>query len=503
VGELGLVGARLLCCRFPPPTNHSRSHEARLSASVPTLTDESDRLTWVEWVLRLFTEVRAGEGRVALVMFANVFLILCAYYFIKPLREGWIAASGTGGLTKLELRAYTAFGQSLLLVHVVAGYGRLVGRWPRTVLIERATLFCMANMVIFWALQPGFPTGVPGMGIVFYLWVGIFSVFVVAQFWAFAADLYTEERGERMLPVIAIGATAGAAFGSLVLEKLVSTDTVPTQHVLLIALVPLGISIWLTRIADASEGAVPAPPPKARPAADRRGALRLVFGTKLLLAVGLIMLLANWVKTTGENQLYDLLQTNLAAEATQQGITGEAVKAFVKERTTAFYGTFFFWVNVAALVLQAFVASRVLKYGGFAAIFLLLPVMGLFSYAARAIVPALWVVRSMQIPVNAIDYSIQNTARHVLWLPMSPEVTFKGKPTIDSLFVRAGDGMAALTVLVGGRLASTPAQGYFGLNVALVVVWLAAAVWVVRRHRTSSASTHPPENPPQQPGERA
>lgn len=461
-----------------------------MSASVPAANDDLDRLTWVERGLRAFTEVRPGEGHTALVMFANVFLILCAYYFIKPLREGWIAVSGTGGLSKLELRAYTSFGQSLLLIPVVAFYGRLVGRWPRAVLIERATLFCMANMLLFWAVQPGFRTAVPGIGIIFYLWVGIFSVFVVAQFWAFAADLYTEERGKRMLPMIAIGATAGAAFGSLVLERLVSSDIVPTHHVLLIALVPLAASIWLTRVADAREGGA-AEASKQHEPSDRRGALRLVFGTKLLLAVGLIMLLANWVKTSGENQLYDLLQTDLAAEAARSGVAADAMKDFVKERTTAFYGTFFFWVNVAALVLQALVASRVLRYGGFAALFLMLPVMALLSYSAMLLLPALWVVRSMQVPVNAIDYSIQNTARHVFWLPMSQEVTFKGKPTVDSFFVRAGDGMAALTVLVGGWLASAP-QGYFAANVALGAVWLAAAIWVVREHAKLSSSTHPP-----------
>jgi AAA family ATP:ADP antiporter len=466
--------------------------EVPVSASAPTANGDFDpkHLSWVERGLRAFTDIRPGEGTTALVMFANVFLILCAYYFIKPLREGWLAASGTGGLSKLELRAYTAFGQSLLLVPVVALYGRLVGRWPRAVLIQRATLFCMANMVIFWAIQPGFRTGLPGAGIAFYLWVGMFAVFVVAQFWAFAADLYTEERGKRLLPMIAIGATAGAAVGSMVLERVVASGLVPAQHVLLMALVPLAASIWLTRLADAREPSVEAQ--KVEPPTDRRGALGLVFGTRLLLAVGLIMLLANWVKTNGENQLYDVLQSSLAAQAEQQGIAGDAVKAFVKERTTAFYGSFFFWVNLAALALQALVASRVLKYGGFAALFLLLPAMGLVSYAAMAFLPALWVVRSMQIPVNATDYSIQNTARHVFWLPLSQDVTFKGKPTVDSLFVRAGDGMAALTVLVGVQLASIPVRSYFVWNVALVVAWLIAAAWVVKQHARLAEQTHAP-----------
>jgi AAA family ATP:ADP antiporter len=441
----------------------------------------------VERGLRVFTDVRPGEGRTALLMFANVFLILCAYYFIKPLREGWLAVSGVAGLSKLELRAYTAFGQSLLLIPVVAGYGRLVGRWPRAVLVERATLFCMANMLVFWALQPGFlAPHVPYVGIAFYLWVGMFAVFVVAQFWAFAADLYSEERGNRLLPMIAIGATAGAAVGSLLLEKLVSSGAVPTHQVLLMALVPLAASIWLTRTADVAEGGValwkPAPVARQASSEDRRGALRLVFGSRYLLAIGFIMLITNWVKTNGENQLFDVVQHSLQGQVDALGLTGDAVKDFVKANTAAFYGGFYFWVNMIALALQALVASRILKYGGFAALFLLLPVIALLSYSAMVLLPLLAVVRTTQAAVNATDYSINNTARHVLWLPMSQAVTFKGKPTVDSLFVRAGDGMAAVTVLLGVQLLSASIRTYLMLNVALTFVWLVAAYWVAREH---------------------
>lgn len=469
-----------------------------MSATAPPATGDFDRsrLTWVERSLRAFTDVRPGEGRTAVVMFTNVFLILCAYYFVKPLREGWLAASGeVAGLSKIEVRAYTSFGQSLLLVPVVAGYGRLVGRWPRALLIQRATLFCMATMVGFWLLQPKFLfDAVPGIGIAFYLWVGMFSVFVVAQFWAFAADVYTQERGNRLLPMIAIGATAGGAAGSYLIEPLGNSGLVPGEHLLLAALVPLGISIWMTRLVDGWEGGV-VKRAVDFDGGDRRGSLRLVFGTRYLLVIGVIMLVANWVKTNGENQLYDVLQQTLEATAAGSGLAGDAVKHFVKDETTAFFGGFYFWVNVGALALQALVASRVLRYGGFGALFLMLPVIALLSYGSMLLLPVLAVVRAMQIPVNATDYSIQNTARHVLWLPMSQEVTFKGKPTVDSLFVRAGDGMAALTVLAGVQLLSAPIRAFLAWNVVLVVAWLVAAAWVVREHRRMSRDAHAPHGP--------
>jgi len=77
------------------------------------------------------TVVRPGEGLTALVMFANVFLILCAYYLVKPLRDGWIAASAVEGFSSVEVKAYTSFAQSLVLVGAMMLYARLVTRWPR------------------------------------------------------------------------------------------------------------------------------------------------------------------------------------------------------------------------------------------------------------------------------------------------------------------------------------------------------------------------------------
>ena len=93
------------------------------------------------------------------------------------------------------------------------------------------------------------------------------------------------------------------------------------------------------------------------------------------------------------------------------------MKAFVRDWTTAFYGSFFFWVNVTALVLQALFASRLLRFGGFGLILLLLPVISLFTYAAMALFPVLLVVQVMKTAENATAYSINNTARQVFWLP--------------------------------------------------------------------------------------
>ena len=441
--------------------------------------------------LRLFTDVHAGEGFTAFLMFANVFLILCAYYFIKPLREGWIAVSDISGLSKMEVKAYSSFGQSLVLIPVVWYYGRLSGRYRRSDLITRATLFCMSNLVIFWAIQPGlFIENLPYTGVIFYLWVGMFGVFVVAQFWAFAADVYTVERGNRLFPFIAIGATAGAAFGSWITEALVESGLFDTKGLLLVAMIPLTVSTVFSRIVEnRMHGQTSAT--KATPGPDiedsGRSAISIVFNSRLLLATALITLLLSWVNTNGENLLFRVVQEFLQGQALKGGVSDtNALLAFTRDGTTAFYGNFYFWVNVVALLLQAFVASRLHKYGGFGVILLTMPVVALISYSFMAFIPILAIVKIMKIAENSTDYSINNTARNVLWLPVSAELKYKGKPAIDSLFVRMGDGIAALTVLVGVQILALSTQSFFVLNVGLVFIWIVLAFVVIREHRRIS-----------------
>jgi len=438
-----------------------------------------------ERVLTLFTEVRSGEGRTALLLFLNIFLVLCAYYFVKPLREGWIAVAHVEHLTKMEVKAYSSFGQSLLLVGVVSAYSRMVDRLHRAELIHRATLFCISNLVIFWFLQPDFfIRNLPITGVAFYLWVGMFGVFVVAQFWAFAADVYTDERGRRLIPFIAVGATSGAACGSWLTEVLVESGLLSVDYLLLAAIVPLLVSIWLTRVVDARGavglGSEEAPAPPVVPQA-RQGALPLVFASRYLLTVALVTLLLNWVNTNGENLLFRVVQESLERDAVLAGILDPTeLLAFTRAGTTAFYGDFYFWVNLTALLLQALVASRLLKYGGFGALMLALPTVALVSYAAMAVVPLLAVVKSMKIAENATDYSIANTARSVLWLPVAAEHKYKAKPAIDTLFTRVGDGLAAVTVVVGVQILDASTASFFSFTVALVVAMLLLSLRLVR-----------------------
>ncbi|RUM44378.1 MAG: hypothetical protein DSY80_04440, partial [Desulfocapsa sp.] len=326
---------------------------------------EAKQLTKIERFLRIFTDVRSGEGKTALLMFANVFLILLAYYCIKPIREGWISVSDISGFTKMEIKAYSSFFQSIFLLFIVAWYSRLASSLQRSALISRVTLFCISNIVIFWFLQPDlFIKSLPYTGIIFYLWVGMFGVFIVAQFWTFCADIYTEERGKRLLPMIAIGATSGAAAGSWLVAQLLESGLVSIENLLLVATVPLFFSIGLSRMVDRREYRASVPVKETDNGKSQKqekeglrfllSGAKLVFVSRFLLAAALVTLLGNWVNTNGENLLFRVIEETLTTQATEQGIINPAaILAFTRSGTTQFYGNFFFWVNIVALLLQS------------------------------------------------------------------------------------------------------------------------------------------------------
>ena len=117
------------------------------------------------------------------------------------------------------------------------------------------------------------------------------------------------------------------------------------------------------------------------------------------------------------------------------------------------------------------------------------------SYSLMALLPVLAVVKIMKIAENATDYSLNNTSRHVLWLPVSSVMKFRGKPAIDTLYVRLGDGLAAITVLVGVHLLALTTGAFFAFNVLLVLCWLVAGIFLVREHRRASENRATAEEP--------
>ncbi|HJO05179.1 MAG TPA: hypothetical protein QGG47_14525 [Acidobacteriota bacterium] len=123
--------------------------------------------------LRLFTDVRAGEGVTAVLLASNVFVILGSYYMIRPMRDGIVTAEWGP-----EMPAYLQLANVAVLALLVPAYGRLADRFPRRRLISLVT-WIIGGLLVAFALAG--MAGV-GIGIPFFIFGSIFNVMIVAQF---------------------------------------------------------------------------------------------------------------------------------------------------------------------------------------------------------------------------------------------------------------------------------------------------------------------------------
>lgn len=416
----------------------------------------------LEKFLTIFTEVKPGEGITAVMLTLNVFLVLTSYYIAKVVREPLILAGGGA-----EVKSYSAAGQAILLVGAVRLYSWLAGKYPRKHLINLVNIFFAGCLVVFYVLSR---MQAP-LGVIFFLWVGIFSVMVVAQFWSFANDIYTPEDGKRLFAIVAFGASAGAVFGSYIAGQLI--DLLGVYQLLLVSSCILVLSLLVTNYVDAREKTRANKQKLNREAEPDEpigagGGFKLVFSNKYLLMIAFLILLLNWVNTTGEYILGRIVQNN-AEEAAAAGNISE--KAFIGK----FYANFFTVVNLAGLLIQLFLVSRILKYLGIRIAVLILPVIALGGYFILASYPLLFIVRWAKTAENATDYSLNNTVRHALFLPTSREEKYKAKQAVDSFFQRAGDVLSAVLVFVGVNLFLFSSKDFALVNLGLVIIWLILA----------------------------
>ena len=159
---------------------------------------------WHERFLGFFTEIRSGEGKSALLFFSYAFLLLICYYILKTLREPLLLVGASA-----EIKSYAYAVIALMLLLLVPLYGAVFRRTDRQQFIRGVTGFFVTNLVVFYFLGRA---GID-IGFAYYVWVGIFGVAIIAQFWAHAADTYTVTSGQRLFPVIMAGATLGALAG--------------------------------------------------------------------------------------------------------------------------------------------------------------------------------------------------------------------------------------------------------------------------------------------------
>jgi len=405
--------------------------------------------------LRAFLTDMKNEDSQATIRFAiRLFLILLAYYLMKPVREELILDGGSA-----QIRSYALAGQAALLLFLVPIYSHVIKRLHGDQLFHIVTIFLAANIGLFYFLgSAGFD-----IGVAFFIWLGIFSVVQISQFWTMVSDYHCVDKGKKLTSYIAIGGSLGAMIGAMVAKTLYHE---------LGAYGLMVVAIFMLIIAVLIPGAKAGLRKDHHDNADDESIKHLLGGLKCVLDVPYLrwiavsVVLLNLINSTGEFILADF-------------VTAEKSGAEIGE----FYSTFYLYVNIATLILQAFMVRPLFRVIGVGGALISLAAVNLFMYLSVLAFPVLAWFAIVKMADNSIDYSVANTTKQILFLPLDRFTRYEGMLAINTFFTRFGDLIQGGVIFLVISVLSLPTMVLVGTNIALCLLWLLATMKVSRMFR--------------------
>jgi AAA family ATP:ADP antiporter len=417
-------------------------------------------------VRKLFSkivDVKPNEIRALWLGFAFHFIILSAYYVVKPIRDAIAASNRIETLPWM----FTATLVVMLIANVI--FAAIVARMERRKFIPFAYAFFILVLLLFFGLmRTGSPAQQVWTGRAFYVWVSVFNLFNTAIFWAFMTDLFTVEQGKRLYAFIAVGGTLGAIVGAYITKNLVRD--LGQANLVAISAAMFAIVCFLVRFFPRSyTGDTRSEPVREEPIGGTvwSGFTHIARSPYLFGLAATIM-------------LYTI--TSTWAYFQQTTLAGAALKTSADR--TVFLSSLEIWVNCITLIIQVFLTGRFLKWFGVGFTLTALPFLSMLGFCAMAIAPSLALLALFQVIRRAGAYALMRPSREILFTVLKREDKYKVKSVTDTLGYRVGDQIGAWSY---GGLGANGLQ--LSLNtiswiaVPVTAGWCVLSIWLARKQR--------------------
>src|SRR5581483_8858310 len=408
-------GPGCVTMRFARSLQCTHSHPG---ASMSTSADGDSAplpVSRVAAIVQRLVVVQPGELPALLASFATLFCMFSSYTILRPIRDTMGVTSG------LQSLPYLFWGTFIVMLVLQPVYGWLTSRLRRPVFLPWVYAFFTANLVAFyvWFHVQQDHTWIART---YYVWVSVFTLFIVAVFWSLMADVFTREQAGRMFGFIAAGASTGGLVGPFLAGRL--AVPIGTINLLLISSVLLATSLFfiLKVIRWHREHGVTARQGESDRAlgGSSLAGFKMVVSNPYLLGIALFVLLLTWASTF----MY-LEQQKLVAQAFTS-----------RDARTQFFSNVDFWVQTFSLLTQVLIFGRLFKRVGLTPMIVIVPILMTFGYAAYALVPTFVVAVGVMIVRRVGEYSIARPCRDTLYTVVSREEKYKAKSLIDTFIYR-------------------------------------------------------------------
>jgi AAA family ATP:ADP antiporter len=389
------------------------------------------------------------------------FFVMTSYYIIRPVRD---QLSGALGSSSLPLFYGAVFGVMLLLTPV---FGLLVARFPRRQLLGWSYSFfilCLIAFVPAFAAQDRI--GARTLGVVFFVWVSVFNLFVVSLFWSVMADIFSSLQARKVFSLIALGGMAGAIFGPLVTQLLL--QWIGVALLLVVSAIALTTALLLLLGISARHDRLQGSDGEEAVGGSLLAGVRQLWSRPFLRYMALLMLFGDGIGT---------LAYALIADYAKAHFIGNVAR-------TAFYNDLDLYTNLLGALLQLTLTPWLLIRRGagwglivpsLVNIALLLGVarmgsgtISLLGYAVPALAVAI-------VTTRGFAYGMTKPAVDSLYTRVPRETRYKGKNFVETAVWRLGD------LLVTSGVNGLHALGIGVAGLALVGTGVATAATLVAR----------------------
>ena len=415
-------------------------------------------------LMQFTAKIEPHELRAAMVSFTLVFVLMAAYYILRPVRDAM--ASDWSDAQVSVLWTFTF----LFSFIAAAIHGYFVSRIQLRYLVPGIYGFFASTFVGVYILL-GSSVNVDWVNKAFYVWVSVFSLFQVSVFWSFMSDTFNKDQSTRLFGFITTGASIGAIVGpaipALFAENIGISNLLLIASLVLMATIPLIFYIQHLKHVDLGNHDVHADVAMQKGlGGNPLAGYQVFFKTPFLLGIGLFIFLYAGI---GSFVYFEL--KNIMVD-------------FSREQRTQYWALIDVATNTLTIISGMFITSRLASRFGLALTLALVPVCIVLGLLTVALVPLVWMVVALQIFRRAGNYGITRPAREMLFTIVDRETRFKAKQVIDVVVYRGGDvfwgwSFTALTALLGLGVAGVALVG-----AAIATLWAAVGVFLGRHFAT-------------------
>ena len=412
--------------------------------------------------INLSTRIKPNEIRATLLSFSFVFLLMTAYFILRPVRD---AMSSDWTDTELSWLWTSTFFFSFIAVSL---YGEIISRIKFNYVVPGVYVFFSISFFAFNFLSlilidPDI------INKIFYVWLSVFSLFHVSVFWSFISNIFSKEQAPRLFGFIASGASIGAILGPSV--PILFANQVGTMNLLIIAgiilLIPVPLISWLEKIqfSELKNHKVNLDETKNTIKKDFLSGFSSLIKNPYLISISLFIL------------FYVVMNTFIYFELRKLLID------FDRDARTQIWASIDLIVNMLAIVTAIFLTGRITTRFGMPTTLALIPVLMVLGWLVVAISPILLFLVGLQIIRRAGNYAITKPGREMLFTLVDNEARYKVKPVIDIVVYRGGD---MLTAWFYTFLTATLGLGLSGVSIiaaAVASLWALTGLYLGKRYK--------------------